>query len=151
MKAQIQKGFTLIELMIVVAIIGILAAIAIPAYQDYIARTQASEAASLLSALKSPVGEMWQNSGLEAALEWEGTAQDEIGNWQSVGTYVSSIQSTATAGQYVATFKSTGVNAQIGGLTIAMFYDTADNEFTWSCASISNSNVWPKACTAAPN
>ncbi len=62
MKAA-QKGFTLIELMIVVAIIGILAAIAIPAYQDYTARAQLSEAMTLASGLKTKVSDIFSQDG----------------------------------------------------------------------------------------
>lgn len=61
MKKQIQQGFTLIELMIVVAIIGILAAVAIPAYQDYTAKAQAAEMYSLMAGLKTP---LWKTPAL---------------------------------------------------------------------------------------
>src|SRR5690606_31515048 len=63
MKKSMQKGFTLIELMIVVAIIAILAAIALPAYQDYVARSQVSEAATLAGGAKTAVAEEYANTG----------------------------------------------------------------------------------------
>lgn len=80
---QNQQGFTLIELMIVVAIIGILAAIAIPSYQDYTARAQVSEAVNLTGGFKTPLAEVYQTQG-----EYPATI-----NLTSLGT--------TTAGKYV--------------------------------------------------
>src|SRR3954465_3377907 len=90
---SLQKGFTLIELMIVVAIIGIQAAVAIPAYQDYIARAQVSEAVSLLGSGKTPMAEYFASQGI-----WPTAASDVMGN--TSGKYTSSISiggSTTTA------------------------------------------------------
>jgi type IV pilus assembly protein PilA len=126
---HIQKGFTLIELMIVVAIIGILAAVAIPAYQDYIARSQMSEAVSLLGSAKTPFAEFMADKGI-----WPAAAADVMGN--TSGKYTSAITITTGAGisgalVLTARMNAAGVNTQIQSKTVTL--GSTDGGKTWSC------------------
>ncbi|EMT9967134.1 pilin, partial [Neisseria gonorrhoeae] len=104
----LQKGFTLIELMIVIAIVGILAAVALPAYQDYTARAQVSEAILLAEGQKSAVTEYYLNNGI-----WPENNGDAgvASSGEIKGKYVESV--TVTNGVVTAEMKSDGVNKEI--------------------------------------
>ena len=98
MLKSVQKGFTLIELMIVVAIIGILAAVALPAYQDYTVRARVSEAIVMGSGLKTLITENASN-GAAFALGWGGTvATKNVASTAISNTGVVTVATTATAG-----------------------------------------------------
>ena len=129
---QNQQGFTLIELMIVVAIIGILAAVAIPSYQDYTARAQMSEAVSLTAGFKTALAEHYQTQGAFTAT----LAPLSLGSTVS-GKYVRSIAfsfTNASAIDIVATMKSTGSAAsQVATKQLRM--TTKDGGRSWECAS----------------
>jgi type IV pilus assembly protein PilA len=138
MNAHIQKGFTLIELMIVVAIIGILAAIAIPQYQDYIARAQASEACTLLGGLKTPIAEYFAVNGavpnlLDATAVTAGTKGLDESKLTLKGENVASIASVDDSGVYTATMEAVGnVSKRVAGGKLDMTFDTDTGQFKFA-------------------
>ena len=140
-KKSIQAGFTLIELMIVVAIIGILAAIAIPAYQDYIARAQASEGALLLAGLRTPIAEAVANVG--------GTSGCALpSNAVTTGKYTAGIVPTYATPTctLVATYATTGVNDKVAGKTITATYNTTTGVWLGCASTNLTAVVAPKGC-----
>jgi type IV pilus assembly protein PilA len=135
MKKSIQKGFTLIELMIVVAIIGILAAIAIPAYQDYTIRSQVTEGLNLASAVKAGVAESFSNTGT-----WPtNLAEAGVDNTPS-GKYVSGV--AVGAGGVITITYGGQANTNIGTKTLALNPGTsANNDVIWVCGSAGTANI----------
>nr|CAA73472.1 pilE [Neisseria meningitidis] len=124
----LQKGFTLIELMIVIAIVGILAAVALPAYQDYTARAQVSEAILLAEGQKSAVTEYYLNNG-----EWpEDNDKAGVASASDIkGKYVKSV--TVANGVVTATMLSSGVNNEIKGKKLSLWAKRQDGSVKWFC------------------
>jgi len=145
---HLQKGFTLIELMIVVAIIGILAAVALPAYQDYTIRAKMSEIILAMSACRTSITEVYQSGGTGG-----GTAN----GW---GCEVSPSQATKYVAE-VATNANGGVTAKVKGIstsvdnsfvtlvpmkdasTVATYAGTASSLFGWRCGNSTDGTTVP--------
>lgn len=157
MKA-IQKGFTLIELMIVIAIIGILAVIALPAYQDYTARAQVSEAFSLAEGQKAAVIEYFADKG---AYPESNEAAGVAASSKITGKYVASVD-IGGKGVITATMKAKDVNSALTSKTLTLTPATAavaasaanaaanPGSFTWTCGGSIDTKYRPAACREEP-
>ncbi|MBT2324982.1 pilin [Variovorax paradoxus] len=146
---NVQKGFTLIELMIVVAIIGILAAVALPAYQDYTAKAQFTEGVTLSDGVKK---------NIELSFPQDNTcpvntaAVGDIGiNTAITGKYVNDVLTGGTAAAtggctVTATYKATGVNPKLVSKKVQYTLVYSVNGSKWTCGSDVDVSILPKTC-----
>ena len=141
-----QKGFTLIELMIVIAIIGILAAIAIPAYQDYTIRSKVSEGLNLSGAAKLAVSETYDSLGRFPAAS---NVSYGLPLPASIaGNYVASVGVTNTTGQITISYNASGVGVGADSATILMTPNTSSpGAMGWDCTGGNMPNKFrPATC-----
>jgi type IV pilus assembly protein PilA len=139
---SVQKGFTLIELMIVVAIIGILAAIAIPQYQDYTIRSKITEALNLAAPAKLAIAETYASNGVFPADNAEAGLATTINS-----KYVASL---LVAGPVITmTFRQIHANVDAQTITLTATTDAEDSRVEWTCASTADDKYLPANCRSS--
>jgi type IV pilus assembly protein PilA len=142
---RVQQGFTLIELMIVVAIIGILAAIAIPQYQAYTGRAQLSDAIEIAAGYKTALSEVYQNTGVWAGVD-SGTPGVPAAIASKAGKFADSV--SITNGVVTVTMKAVGVATCVQGQTVTLTPSAPANDvpIVWTCSSSASSGCKPSSC-----
>ncbi len=138
----VQKGFTLIELMIVVAIIGIIAMLAMPAYQTYLIRAQIAEGLNIVGPVKQAVVEFHEDSGVYPANNAEAALQTPT---NYTGSYVTSI---SVSGATISILYGNKANAEISGWTVSVIAQDNAGSTSWICESGGNipTKYLPSAC-----
>jgi type IV pilus assembly protein PilA len=139
---KIGRGFTLIELMIVIAIIGILAAIAIPAYQNYTIRSQLTEGLTLGDGWKTAISEYYANTG-----NWP-VQGNLAGTCVSAGKYETAV--TVTTGGVIQITYGNQANAKINGCNLALVpYTNSNNDVLWRCGNAAAPSASATAAASA--
>lgn len=135
-----QNGFTLIELMVVVSIIGILAAVAIPIYQRYVIRSQITEGLTLSGSAKSAIGEYYVENGTWPADNFEAGIADKD---EFVGLYTAQVE---VKNNRIEIQYGLGAHAAISGELVALIAKDKGGSLSWSCDSVIEDKLLPDAC-----